>query len=119
MESFLHDISWVVPLRSALLTLIFKGLTLLGYTEFFLLFLPIGYWLWDKKMFTRLAMLIGLVALTNTFLKDLFHDPRPPIAFALDPQVGESFGFPSGHAQVATAMLPLSLQSASASRACI
>jgi hypothetical protein len=44
------------------------------------------------------------VALTNAFLKDLFHDPRPPIGFALDPQVGESFGFPSGHAQVATAM---------------
>lgn len=104
METLLHDISWVVPLRSALLTPIFKGLTLLGYTEFFLLFLPIGYWLWDKKMFTRLAMLIGFVALTNAFLKDLFHDPRPPIGFALDPQVGESFGFPSGHAQVATAM---------------
>lgn len=104
METFLHDISWVVPLRSALLTPIFEGFTLLGYTPFFLVFLPLGYWLWDKKMFTRLAMLIGIVGLTNAYLKDLFQDPRPALAFALDPQVGESFGFPSGHAQVATAM---------------
>lgn len=104
MDTFLHDISWVIPLRSAILTPVFEGFTLLGYTQFFLVFLPFGYWLWDKKMFTRLAMLIGIVAITNTFLKELFQDPRPPIEFALDPQVGDSFGFPSGHAQVATAM---------------
>lgn len=104
METLLRDISWVVPLRSALLTPVFEGFTLLGYTQFFLVFLPVGYWLWDKRMFTRLAMLIGIVGITNTFLKDLFQDPRPPLQFALDPQVGDSFGFPSGHAQVATAM---------------
>jgi len=104
METFLHDISWVVPLRSAILTPIFKGFSLLGYTPFFLAFLPIGYWLWDKKMFTRLAILIGIVGISNSFLKDLFLDPRPPLAFALDNGVGESFGLPSGHAQVATAM---------------
>lgn len=104
MDSFLHDISWVVPLRSPVLTTIFEGFTLLGYTEFFLLFLPLGYWLWDKAMFTRMAVLIGLIGLSNTFLKDLFHDPRPLAEFALDKRVGESFGFPSGHAQVATAM---------------
>jgi membrane-associated phospholipid phosphatase len=104
METFLHDISWVLPLRSAWLTPVFEGFTLLGYTQFFLLFLPFGFWLWDKKMFTRLAMLIGIVAFTNTYLKELFQDPRPAIAFALDPRVGDTFGFPSGHAQVATAM---------------
>ena len=104
METFLHDISWVVPLRSAILTPVFQGFTLLGYTPFFLVFLPLGYWLWNKKLFTRLAILIGLVGLTNSFLKDLFQDPRPPLAFALDSQVGDSYGLPSGHAQVATAM---------------
>jgi glycerophosphoryl diester phosphodiesterase len=104
MDTFLHDMSWVVPLRSPILTPIFQGFTLLGYTQFFLVFLPVGYWLWDKKMFTRLAILIGIVGISNTFLKDLFQDPRPPLQFALDDRVGESFGFPSGHAQVATAM---------------
>jgi glycerophosphoryl diester phosphodiesterase len=104
MDSFLHDMSWVVPLRSPALTQIFNALTLLGYTEFFLVMLPLGYWLWDKALFTRLAILIGIVGLSNSFLKDLFQDQRPPIGLALDGRVGDSFGLPSGHAQVATAM---------------
>ena len=104
MDSFLHDISWVVPLRSDIGTTIFTAFTWAGYTQFFLVLLPLGYWLWDKTLFTRLAFLIGLVGLSNTFLKDLFMDPRPPLALALDGRVGESFGFPSGHAQIAVAM---------------
>jgi membrane-associated phospholipid phosphatase len=104
MDSFLHDMSWVVPLRSPELTRIFSAITLLGYFEFFLVMLPLGYWLWDKALFTRLAILVGIVGLSNSFLKDLFQDPRPPIGLALDGRVGDSFGLPSGHAQVATAM---------------
>ncbi len=104
MDSFLHDISWILPFRSDAATLVFNAFTLAGYTPFFLVLLPLGYWLWDKALFTRLALLIGLVGLSNTFLKELFMDPRPPIAFALDGRVGESFGFPSGHAQIAVAM---------------
>lgn len=104
MEAFLHDLSWVPPLRNDTLTLIFNGFTFLGYLQFFLIFLPVGYWLFDKPMFTRLAILVGIVGLTNFFLKDLFQDPRPAPEFALDPRVGDSFGLPSGHAQIATAM---------------
>ncbi len=104
MDTFLHDISWVLPLRSDTATQIFNAFTLAGYTEFFLVLLPLGYWLWDKALFTRLAFLIGIVGLSNTFLKELFMDPRPPLAFALDGRVGDSFGFPSGHAQIAVAM---------------
>lgn len=104
MVSFLHDISWVLPFRSDAATLVFNAFTLAGYTPFFLVLLPLGYWLWDKALFTRLALLIGLVGLSNTFLKELFMDPRPPLAFALDGRVGDSFGFPSGHAQIAVAM---------------
>ncbi len=104
MDAFLHDLSWVPPLRSEALTFVFNAFTYLGYPQFFLLFLPLGYWLCGKAMFTRLAMLIGIVGLSNSFLKDLFQDPRPSIEFALDPRVGESFGLPSGHAQIETAM---------------
>lgn len=104
MDSFLHDISWVVPFRSEAATIIFNAFTYAGYTQFFLLLLPLGYWLWDKAFFTRLAFLIGFVGLSNTYLKELFMDPRPPLALALDGRVGDSFGFPSGHAQIAVAM---------------
>src|SRR5512139_126576 len=101
MESFLHDLSWVLPLRSDIATAIFNGFTALGYLPFYLALLPLGYWLWDKDMFTRLAVLIMASALVNGFLKDLFDDPRPALEFALDPRVRESYGLPSGHAQVA------------------
>ncbi len=104
MEAFLHDLSWVPPLRSDLLTHVFNGFTFLGYLPFFLIFLPMGYWLGDKGVFTRLVVLVGIVALTNSFLKDLFQDQRPDLQFAIDKRVGESFGFPSGHSQIAVAM---------------
>lgn len=104
MEAFLHDLSWVPPLRTELLTHIFNGFTFLGYLPFFLIFLPMGYWLGDKAVFTRLVVLVGIVALTNSFLKDLFQDPRPDLQFAIDKRVGDSFGFPSGHSQIAVAM---------------
>ena len=104
MEAFLHDLSWVLPLRNDTLTQVFNGFTFLGYLPFFLIFLPMGYWLGDKGMFTRLTMLIAIVALSNSFLKDLFQDPRPDLKFAIDQRVGDSFGFPSGHAQIAVAM---------------
>ncbi len=104
METFLHDISWVPALRTPELTILFNALTWLGYTTFFLIALPIGYWLCGKHMFTRLAVLIIITGILNAFLKDVFHDPRPPLQFALDPRVGDSYGLPSGHAQVAVAM---------------
>ena len=103
LETFLHDLTWVLPLRNDTLTVIFNGFTFLGYLPFFLILLPMGYWLGDKAMFTRLTMLVGIVALSNSFLKDLFQDPRPDLMFALDQRVGDSFGFPSGHAQIAVA----------------
>jgi glycerophosphoryl diester phosphodiesterase len=104
MPSFWHDLQWVLPLRSDAMTVVMNLFTALGYTPFFLACLPLGYWLWSKDLFTRLAVLILLTALLNAFLKDLFQDPRPDLAFSLDPRVGASYGMPSGHAQVATAM---------------
>jgi glycerophosphoryl diester phosphodiesterase len=101
MEAFLHDLSWVLPLRSDVATVVFQAFTALGYLPFYLLVLPLGYWLWDKDMFTRLAVLILTSALVNGFLKDLFDDPRPALEYALDGRVGDSFGLPSGHAQMA------------------
>jgi len=101
VETWLHDLSWVLPLRSGTATVIFNGFTALGYLPFYLALLPLGYWLLDKAMFTRLAILVMVTATLNAFLKDLFADPRPALEFALDPRVGESFGLPSGHAQVA------------------
>lgn len=100
MESFLHDLSWVLPLRSDIATPVFQAFTWAGYTTFYIILLALGYWMLGKTVFARLAVLVGISALINAFLKDFWQDPRPADAFRLDHAVGESYGMPSGHAQV-------------------
>ena len=49
-------------------------------------------------------MLLFISAFINAFLKDFFQDPRPDIQLMLDPKVGTSYGWPSGHAQIAVTL---------------
>ena len=92
---------WVLAIRSDLLTPIFKAFTALGYGGFLFIFVPVGYWILDKDIFARAGLWILLSLLLNAYLKDLFKDPRPDPMYYLDPLVGQSYGFPSGHAQIA------------------
>ena len=96
-----HDLSWVLPLRHPALTAIFEGFTLAGYPLFYLALLPLIFWLWKPRESHQLVAFLILSALLNSLLKDFFDDPRPDLAFALDGRVGGSYGFPSGHAQLA------------------
>ena len=102
--NFLHNMDWVLPLRSDGATDIANAFTWLGYTNFFLIALPLGYWLWSRERFTRLTVLIAITAVINGWLKDLWQDPRPDPKYWLDQRVLGSDGRPSGHAQVAIAM---------------
>jgi hypothetical protein len=76
MGDIWHDVSWVVPYRNEGLTTIFEAFTWLGYPGFVMLFLPLGYWLWNKNKFTRLTAVVILATLLNTFLKDYWQNPR-------------------------------------------
>src|SRR3546814_1041129 len=78
--------------------------TWLGYTTFFLIALPLSYWLWDRGRAMRLVVLIAITAVINGWLKDYWQDPRPDPKYWLDQRVIGSYGRPSGHAQVAIAM---------------
>jgi glycerophosphoryl diester phosphodiesterase len=102
MDGFLHDLSWAVALRHDALTPIFIGFTALGYTTFFLIFLPAAYWTWDKDKITRVAFVVLASALLNAFLKDLWQNPRPDMSLWIDPNMSgdTSYGLPSGHTQV-------------------
>ena len=42
MDDLLHDMSWVLPLRSDAATVVFETFTALGYFPFYLLALPLG-----------------------------------------------------------------------------
>ena len=92
---------WAIAIRSDLLTPLFKGFTAVGYGSFLFFFMPLGYWILSKNIFARVGLWLLLSAILNAYLKDLFQDPRPDAVFQLDPAVGLSYGFPSGHAQTA------------------
>ena len=100
INDILHDISWIIPYRNAALTPLFEGFTWLGYPTFITFFLPLLYWLWNRDAATRLMVIVMLTSLLNAFLKDYWMNPRPDLVFRLDAEVAESFGMPSGHAQV-------------------
>ena len=99
----LTDISWVVNLRTPMLTPIFEFFTWLGYRNFLFMFIPFTYWCFDRKIFGPLVLIVFFSALINAWLKEFFQDPRPDPILNIDPWLehSTSFGFPSGHAQIA------------------
>ena len=102
--SFWNDLSWVLDLRTPFLNIFFDLVSLAGYPTFLILFLSFGYYYWSPEKFSRIAMLLFISGLINGFLKDYFQDPRPLIEFMLDPRIGQSYGWPSGHAQIAVTL---------------
>jgi membrane-associated phospholipid phosphatase len=78
-----------------------KALTFLGEQEFYLLAAPLLYWCINRAAGLRFGVALMLSAGLNSFLKFIFHAPRP---FWVDGRVQAlavetSFGLPSGHAQ--------------------
>ncbi|HTD06842.1 phosphatase PAP2 family protein [Undibacterium sp.] len=101
MTDLLHNLDWVLPLRTPALTSLAFGLSWLGYSTFIMFFMAVGYWTWSKAIFFRVMLLVAFSAVLNAYVKDLFQDPRPPLSIRLDDLVGTSYGLPSGHAQLA------------------
>ena len=99
-----NDLSWVEGIRSPFLNVFFDTISLAGYPTFLILFISFGYFYWSPARFSRVAMMLFISALINTFLKDFFQDPRPAIELMLDPKVGTSYGWPSGHSQIAVTL---------------
>jgi membrane-associated phospholipid phosphatase len=75
----------------------------LGLEEFYLALLPLIYWTLDKRLGQHVAYLFLLANATNVLFKHAFRGPRP---YWLDAGLGlepnESYGVPSGHAQMAS-----------------
>jgi membrane-associated phospholipid phosphatase len=89
---------WVLEFRHDGLTPVFKALTSLGETGFFIAFLALGYWLIQPEVFRRATLILLFTGLVNGTLKEVFQMPRPQ----LDPLVDvDGWSFPSGHAQAA------------------
>jgi len=75
---------------------VFEALTELGNQGLYLVILALIYLSYDKRFGRRLCYLFFFVVYATDFLKELFHDPRPPPNLDReDPYT--SYGLPSGH----------------------
>ncbi len=90
-------IIWVQEFANPLLDAFFKAVTFLGNEEYYILSIPLLYWLYDKKFALRFGIFFLLNAYLNSFLKHFFRAERPPRELHKITQGG--YSFPSGHAQ--------------------
>lgn len=91
---------WILEWRADWLTPIMKAATALGDEPFFLVSLPVGFWLWRRGAFARIGWLFFFTVVANAALKEIFQAPRPMI----EPLVpADGYSFPSGHAMISAA----------------
>ncbi len=77
-----------------------------GTQYFYILILPAIYWCIDSAIGIRIAVMLVFSVSTNSYIKLLFHTPRP---YWVDSRVKAfssetSFGLPSGHSQNAVSL---------------
>ncbi len=89
-------INFLQSFQNDWLTSFFKFFTFFGDKEFYIMVLPLFFWLWDKDKALKLLFILLPSLLLNFYLKEIFHTARP-VGVALIEQGG--FAFPSGHAQ--------------------
>ena len=97
----MNIIDFLQSFQTAWLTSFFKLLTFFGEQEFYIMVLPLFFWLWDKDKAVKLLFILLPSLLLNFWLKEIFQTARP-VGVALIEQGG--FAFPSGHAQGSTTL---------------
>jgi len=90
-------------LRSPFLDALCRALSALGYEPFYVVFLPLLYWLGEKRLASRVFLLVLLSMYVNGWAKLLLAQPRPAAARVAVLDTPRSGGLPSGHAQNAVA----------------
>ena len=88
-------------MENPVLTAVLKFITVLGTEALYVPLILFIFWWIDEKQGLRLGILIIVSAWINSFIKDLWKQPRP---YNLEPSLGlafeSSYGAPSGHAQM-------------------
>lgn len=90
-------IIWVQQWSTPFWDSFWRGITFLGDMEYYMLVIPLIYWLYSKKFAFRFALIFLFSAYFNSASKFNFITERPPQDLRLIDQDG--YAFPSGHAQ--------------------
>ena len=75
---------------------LFSFITELGNEKLYVIAATMLYLGYDKRFARRMFILFFTTVFSTVFLKQLFHDPRPPANDLLKEQIS-GYGFPSGH----------------------
>ncbi len=96
----LDIIVFVQQMRSPEADALFRGVTLLGQEEFYLLALPLVLWCGGLRTGVRLSFVVLVSHYVNISLKDMLAQPRP---FVFRPEIqlfpAGGYSLPSNHAQ--------------------
>ncbi|TXT65177.1 MAG: PAP2 superfamily protein [Promethearchaeota archaeon] len=85
----------VIYIQIEIVQLIFSIITYVGDTLVFIVIVAIIYIVYDKRFAKNLTLALLTTVYVNSFLKDIFQDPRP-----VQNDLRETgYGFPSGHSQ--------------------
>ena len=81
-------------------------LSFLGQEEFYIVLIPMVYFVFSRTLGIRMLMLLLISTGLNILLKLAFHMPRP---YWVDPRVQAfaielTYGMPSGHAEISAAI---------------
>jgi membrane-associated phospholipid phosphatase len=90
--------------RTPFLTVIFRVATFLNEEEFYLLLIPLIYWVIHKPFGRQVTYLIFLSNLINVFAKNIFRLPRPPTPPVIRLVEASGYGMPSNHTMTPTVL---------------
>lgn len=93
---------WIQAWASPQLDQVFIWVTRLGHEEFYLIALPLIYWVVSKRLGLMLTAVFLLSHFVNTAMKNFFAIPRPTALQGIRILYAESapgYAFPSGHTQ--------------------
>ncbi len=93
----LSFINWVQQFSPPVVVSLFRWITMLGDQEYYMVVIPLLYWLWNKHFGIRFSLVFVTSIYLNSALKYNFLTERPDAAVRL--VEADGFSFPSGHAQ--------------------
>jgi membrane-associated phospholipid phosphatase len=83
---------------SPMLDGVMKFFSFMGTVEFYMVFIPLLYWVVDAQLGIRIFMVLLLTDILGASFKLAFHQPRPYWVGDVKPLATEtSYGFPSSH----------------------
>jgi len=107
MDAMIEIIKFIQSFSSPFLDMLFELVTMVGDDMFFIFFIALYYWCFNKAFGYKLAFICLTSGVLNTIIKEIVRFPRP-IGYegikSIRVETAGGYAFPSGHTQQTTAL---------------